>query len=63
MARHFTPKLNMQKFDGKYMTNWPCQMDQFFDLHHVPYQQKVMMMSLYFELDQLIWFCRLFEEK
>ena len=41
------PKIYMRKFDGKDALTWICQMEHFFDLHHVPTQQKVTIASLY----------------
>jgi hypothetical protein len=35
------PKVDMRKFDGKDPITWILQMEQFFDLHNVPYTQKV----------------------
>lgn len=63
MPRQFIPKLDMRKFDGKDPTNWLCQMEYFFDIHHVPIQQKVDMASLYLEPNQFIWYCWLCDEK
>ena len=63
VSKKFIPKLDMRKFDGKDPTNWLCQMEQFFDIHHVPSQQKVSMASLYLEPDQFIWYRWLCDEK
>jgi hypothetical protein len=35
------PKIDMGKFDGKDSFTWILQMEKFFDLHNVPYTQKV----------------------
>jgi hypothetical protein len=44
-------------------TNWLCQMEQLFDIHHVPSEQKVAMESLYLEPNQSIWYHWLCDEK
>ena len=63
VSNKFIPKLDMRKFYGKDPTNWLCQMEQFFDIHHVPSQQKVSMASLYLEPDQFFWYRWLCDEK
>jgi hypothetical protein len=39
-TNHFN-KIDMRKFDGKDPITWILQMDHLFDLHDVPYTQKV----------------------
>ena len=56
-SRIFFPKVDMCKFDGKDPLTWINQMENFFEVHQIPYGQKVMMASLYLELDQFIWYC------
>ena len=43
------PNIDMRKFDGKDPITWIFQMEQFFDIHHVPNLQKVVIASLYLE--------------
>jgi hypothetical protein len=50
------PKIDMRKFDGKYLITWILQMEQFFDLHRVPNLQKVTIASLYIEPEQFVWY-------
>ena len=53
-SRNFFPKVDMCKFDGKDPLTWINQMENFFEIHQIPYGQKVMMASLYLEPDQFI---------
>ena len=55
-SRNFFPKVNMRKFDGKDPLTWINQMENFFEIHQIPYGQKVTMASLYLEPDQFIWY-------
>jgi hypothetical protein len=49
-------KIDMRKFDGKDPITWILQMEQFFDLHNVPYTQKVQIAYLYLEPNQFVWY-------
>ena len=55
-SRNFFPKVDMRKFDGKDPLTWINQMEIFFEIHQIPYRQKVTMASLYLEPDQFIWY-------
>jgi hypothetical protein len=55
-SRNFFPKVDMRKFDGKDPLTWINQMEIFFEVHQIPYGQKVTISSLYLELDQFIWY-------
>ena len=46
----------MRKFDGNDPITWTFQMEQLFDVHHVPTLQKVTIASLYLEPDQFVWY-------
>ena len=50
------PKTNMRKFDGNDPITWIFQMEQFFDIHHVPNLQKVNIASLYLEPHVFVWY-------
>jgi hypothetical protein len=50
------PKIDTRKFDGKDPITWILQMEQFFDLHNVPHTQKVLIVSLYLEPNQFVWY-------
>jgi hypothetical protein len=54
-TNHF-PKIDMRKFDGKDPITWILQMEQFFDRHDVPNTQKVLIVSLYLEPNQFVWY-------
>ena len=54
VSRNFFPKVDMCKFDGKDPLTWINQMENFFEIHQIPYGQKVTMASLYLEPDQFI---------
>ncbi|MDF3675405.1 hypothetical protein, partial [Enterobacter hormaechei] len=47
---------DMHKFDVKEPLTWINQMENFFEIHQIPYGQKVTMASLYLEPDQFIWY-------
>ena len=53
---YFLPKIDMRNFDGKDQISWIFEMQQFFDLHHVPTMQKVTIASLYLESNQFVWY-------
>ena len=55
-SKNFFPKVDMRKFDGKDPLTWINQMENFFEIHQIPYGQKVAMASLYLEPDQFIWY-------
>ncbi len=55
-SRNFFPKVDMHKFDGKDPLTWINQMENIFEVHQIPYGQKVTMASLYLEPDQFIWY-------
>jgi hypothetical protein len=57
------PKIDMRKFDAKDPITWIPQMEQFFDLHNVPYTQKVRIASLYLEPNQFVWYIWLCSHK
>ena len=46
----------MRKFDGKDPLTWINKMEIFFEIHQIPYGQKVTMASLYLEPNQFIWY-------
>jgi hypothetical protein len=41
LTTNYFPKIDMRKFSGKDPITWILQMEQFFDLHDVPYTQNV----------------------
>ena len=55
-SRNLFPKVEMCKYDGKDPLTWINQMEIFFEVHQIPYGQKVTMTSLYLEPDQFIWY-------
>lgn len=56
VSRNLFPKVDMHKLNGKDPLTWINQMENFFEVHQVPNGQKVMMASLYLELDKFIWY-------
>ena len=56
-SRNFFPMVDMHKFDRNDPLTWINQMEIFFEVHQIPYGLRVMMTSLYLELDQFIWHC------
>ena len=50
------PKIDMRNFDGKDPITWIFQMDQLFDIHHVPNIQKVTIAFLYSEPQWFVWY-------
>jgi hypothetical protein len=56
LKTNHVPKIDMRRFDGKNPITWIPQMEQFFDLHNVPYAQKVRISSLYLQPNQFVWY-------
>lgn len=53
---HHIPKIDMRKFDGKDLSTWILQMEQFFDLNNVQNTQKVRITTLYLKPNQFVWY-------
>lgn len=48
--------MDIRKFDDNYAMTCKLQMEKLFDLHQEPTLQKVIIASLYFDLDQFVWY-------
>ena len=53
---HHIPKIDMRNFDGKDLSTWILQMEQFFNLNNVQNTQKVHTATLYSKPNQFLWY-------
>jgi len=51
-----TIKLDIPKFDGSNPLGWLFKINQFFEFHHTPDDQRIKMASFYMEGEALTWY-------